>query len=193
MGFLTVLIYVVLSLAGGLFLIGLSLSFFDLAALTTYAETTLLGDFYARFSVFVTGLLLVLFCLRYIQASLARSKKDKSISFESPEGRVSVSLSAIEDMIKKMLEENSEISHIKPKVLMRKKKIEIRIRGVLNSEVNLVDFTKDIQERIKEKISILLGEDKHVQINLEIRKVALGEQKGTLEDKEPSIPFRHYE
>ncbi|MBD3263588.1 MAG: alkaline shock response membrane anchor protein AmaP [Candidatus Omnitrophica bacterium] len=193
MGFLTVLIYVIISLIGGSLLIGLSLGFFDLAALSAYAETVLLGDFYARFSIFLIGMLLILFCLRYLQAVLARSRKNKSVTFESPEGKVSVSLSAMEDMIKKMLEENPEISHIKPKVFLKKKKIEIKIRGILNSEVNLVNFTKEIQERIKEKINILLGEDKQVQINLEIRKVALGEQKGTVEDTEPEIPFRHYE
>ena len=91
-----------------------------------------------------------------------------------------------------MLEEKPEVSHIKPRVSLKKKKIEVSTKGVLTAEVNLVEFTKEIQEKIKEKINTLLGEDKQVEVNLEIKKVSLGNKNKTLEKEEPKVPFRNY-
>ncbi|MCK4520164.1 MAG: alkaline shock response membrane anchor protein AmaP, partial [Candidatus Omnitrophica bacterium] len=121
-----------------------------------------------------------------------RRQKNKSITFESDEGKISITLVAIEDMLKKMLEAKTEVSRIKPKVILRKKYIEIAAHGVLTAEVNLVEFTKEIQEQVKEKVHALLGEDKQVQVNLEIRKIAIN-KKELAEEKEPKIPFRDYD
>ena len=39
----------------------------------------------------------------------------------------------------------------------------------------------------------LLGEEREVRVNLEIRKVSLGGKKALSEELEPEIPFRNYE
>ena len=193
MGFLTVLIYVILSFIVGSILVGLSIEVIDLGTFFIYLEKEILSDTYLKVILFLAGAILILLCLRYVQASFRRSRKNKSITFESPEGKVTITLFAIEDMLKKMLEERTEVSHIKPKVFLKKKAIYVVTRGVLMAEVNLVEFTKEIQENVREKIHTLLGEDKPVHVNLEIRKVALGGQKGVVEDQEPEIPFRNYD
>lgn len=192
MGFLTVLIYIILSLATGLVLIGLSLEIITVDVTTAYLAE-IAADFPLRWVTVLVGLLLILLCLRYMQASFRRSRKNKSIAFDSDQGKVSITLVAIEDMLKKMLEAKTEVSRIKPKVLLRKRGIEVIARGVLTTEVNLVEFTKEIQEQVREKVHTLLGEDKEVQVNLEIRKIALSQKDLMAEDKEPEIPFRNYE
>ena len=191
MGFLIVLIYITLSLTVGLFLIGLSLEMITIDVIANYLAQ-IPADFSLKLITILTGTLLVLFCLRYIQTIFQRQQRNKSITFESDEGKVSVTLVAIEEMLKKMLEKKSEVSHIKPKVLLKKKHIEVAARGVLTTEVNLVEFTKEIQEQVKEKLHTLLGEDKQVQVNLEIRKITIGKKELT-EEKEPEIPFRNYD
>lgn len=192
MGFLTVLIYIVLSLATGLILIGLSLEIITVDIFTAYLSK-IPADFPLRWTTVLVGLLLILLCVRYMQASFLRLRKNKSITFKSEEGKVSITLVAIEDMLKKMLETKTEISRIKPKVILRKKGIEVIARGILTAEVNLVEFTKKIQEQVREKVHTLLGEEKQVQVNLEIRKIALSKKDLAAEDKEPEIPFRHYD
>ena len=196
MGFFTILIYIILSCAVGSILLATSLNLVEVGVLTGYLERIVFADFYFPSIPWVaalTGLIIILMCLRCIQTSLRRSRKDKSITFESPEGNVSITLLALEDMLKKMLEERTEVSHIKPKVILRKKGIEVVIRGVLTSEANLVEFTREIQEKIKEKMNVLLGEDKPVKVNLEIRKVVMGGRRENFDDSEPEIPFRNYE
>jgi len=192
MGFLTVLIYIILSFATGLLLISLSLEIITLDVITTYLAR-IPADFPLRWVATLAGLLLIFLCLRYMQASLRRLRRNKSITFESDEGKVSITLVAIEDMLKKMLEAKTEVSKIKPKVLLRKKGIEIIASGVLTTEVNLVEFTKEIQKQIKEKVHALLGEDKQVQVNLEIKKIALSKKDLATENKEPEVPFRNYD
>lgn len=193
MGFLTVSAYVLLSLLVGIILIGVSWDPTVLNILTGYLEGQFYSDYWLRVISGLCGVLLILMCFSYIQRILQRSRKDKSLTFESEQGKVSVTLFAIEDMLRKILEVRPEVSHVRVKVLLRKKYIEVLARGILATEVNLVEFTKEIQESVKNKVHTLLGEDKEVKVNLEIRKVAIGAKKGSLEESEPEIPFRNYE
>lgn len=193
MGFLTIFICLILSLIAGLFLIGVSLDLLVLSALAVYLENEITSDFTLRLIIFFAGLILVLLCLRYVQKAVLRSRKDKAVTFESVQGDVSITLFAIEDMLKKLLEERKEISHVRAKVALKKKTIEVLAKGVLIAEVNLVEFTKSLQDTVSEKVQALLGEDKKVKVNLEIKKVALGGKRVLLDEKEPEVPFRNYE
>ncbi|MCF7907672.1 MAG: alkaline shock response membrane anchor protein AmaP [Candidatus Omnitrophica bacterium] len=192
MGFLTILVYIILSLVVGILLIGISWDPTVLQIAVTYLEGQFFSDYWMRVIAGLLGILFILMCFSYLQRTLQRSRRDKSLTFESEQGKVSITLFAIEDMLRKILESRPEVSHIRVKVLLKKKCIEVMIRGILTAEVNLVDFTKEIQENVKEKMHTLLGEDKEVQVNLEIRKVAIGAKKGLVEEHEPEIPFRNY-
>ncbi len=191
MGFLTILIYIVLSLFAGALLVTVPSGIVDLNALANYINHNVLTSFSSNISFILVGLVIILLCLRYIQKVISGSRQNKNISFESKQGKVNITLMAIEDLLKKMLEAKDEISHSKVKVCLKKKLIEVQIKGYLNYEVNLVDFTKEIQAKVKEKLQILLGEDKKVQVNLQIRKISVSNEKE--KDAEPEVPFRHYE
>ncbi len=191
MGFLTVLIYMLLSFSVGIFLIAIPAGIFNLQEMADYLNQHLFVSFSSNITLALTGLIIILLALRYVQKAISSSRQNKNISFESKEGKVNITLVAIEDMLKKMLEERDEISHIKVNVCLRKKNILVQTKGYLNYEVNLVDFTKEIQEKVKEKIQILLGEDKGVEVNLQIRKIRVSEGKG--KDENLEVPFRNYE
>jgi len=197
MGFLTGPLYIVLSFAVGTLLIAFSMQLIDVVAVSHYLygiTSTNFAPGSPRIAMLLGGITIILFALRYIQMGLRRSRRDRSIRFESSQGTVSITLYAIEDMLKKMLEDRAEVSHVRPKVSLRKKGIDILIRGVLNAEVNLVEFTQTIQEKIKEKMDTFLGEDKDVRVNLEIRKVSVGQKKNNEGvDEEPEVPFRRYD
>lgn len=192
MGFLTVLSYVLLSFLVGFFLITLPSGIF---LFPSYLRSDAFSGLplSSRAILILTGFLIILLCLRYIQKIISGSRKNKSISFESREGEVNITLIAIEDMLKKMLDSRDEVSHTKVKVGLRKKMIAVQIKGYLNYQVNLVDFTKDIQEKVKEKLQVLLGQDKKVQVNLQIRKIAVSEENNQDKGQDPEIPFRNYE
>ncbi len=194
MGFLTIIVYLFMSLIFGVFLLGLSFEQINLRDLAFYLDQLFLADPLTKILFGFIGATIILFALRYLQAMSIRSKKDRSITFESSEGNVSITLVAIEEMLKRMLEKRKEISNIKPKVVLKKKIIEVNTKGVLTTEVNLIEFTKEIQIIISKKMHSLLGDDKDVKVNLIIKKVIIGNKCDiTTDADEPNIPFREYE
>ncbi|MCF7874689.1 MAG: alkaline shock response membrane anchor protein AmaP [Candidatus Omnitrophica bacterium] len=191
MGFLTILIYILLSFSAGIILLLIPTGILNLESLIRYLNQNILNDFSSSITLVLIGLIIILLCLRYIQKMILNSRQNKNISFESREGKVKITLVAIEDLLKKMIEQRDEISHIKVKVRLKKRMIAVQIKGYLNYEVNLVGLTKEIQEKVKERIAVLLGEDKKVAIDLQIRKITVSGDKDKTE--EPEIPFRHYQ
>ncbi len=196
MRFLSGLAYIVLSLVIGTLLVGLALNLVNIQAICGYLEGLSLSGYNfnsPRYLLGFIGAALLLLALRYFQMTFTSSRRNRAINFESPDGNVSITLFAIEDMLRRMLEERKEVAHIRPKVFLRRKQIEVVTRGVLAAEVNLIDFTKEIQDAVKKKLHILLGEEKEVRVNLEIRKVAIGKKAKLADSSEPEVPFRHYE
>ncbi|MCP4653524.1 MAG: alkaline shock response membrane anchor protein AmaP [Candidatus Omnitrophica bacterium] len=197
MGFLTLIIYVLISFIVSLFFMGISLKLIEINMIIPYFENhiisaQLISDVYIRWFLFLIGFLVILFCLRHLQATFLRSRRERSISFESPHGKVCITLFAIEDMLKKMLDSRKEIAHIKPKVYSKKKGIDVIIRSNLASEVNLLEFTNELQESVQEKLHHLLGDEREIKVRIEIRKMFMGEKRSTEEESEPEIPFRNY-
>jgi hypothetical protein len=192
MGFLTILIYITLSLLLGFVFIGLSLNIIDVGAAASYLETYVVSDITAKAILGIAGFLMVLICLRYVQSIFRRSLSEKSITFESPEGTVDITLFAIEDMLRRMIEDKKELSHVKPRIMSKKRKMEVIIRGDLASEVNILEFTRGIQVQIKEKLENILGEDKEIKVRMKIRKMVFGGKKKAGEQETPEVPFRNY-
>lgn len=194
MMFITVLLYMVVSISLGLFLIGILLNAVDVVVILNYPEpwdalqTAILPPVF-RLSFGILGVVIILAVVRHLQAIISR--RQKSIIFESPQGMVSITLYAIEDMLKKTLEEKKEVSQLKLKVYSSKRSIEVFIRGNLTAEVNLLDFKKEIQAEVKDKLKNILGEEKETKVNIEINKIVFGAGKGVLQ-KDSEVPFRNY-
>ncbi|MCM8819755.1 MAG: alkaline shock response membrane anchor protein AmaP [Candidatus Omnitrophica bacterium] len=143
-----------------------------------------------RFGLF--GVLIILICLKYFEAIILSKQKEKFISINTDNGKVRITLFAIEDMLAKLLESKSELSHIKPKILVDKKFIEVLIRANLTSEVNLVEFASEIQHQLKEKLQNILGKEKEIKVEIEIKKMVFSKNKKLTLEAEPKIPFRDY-
>ncbi|UCD15611.1 MAG: alkaline shock response membrane anchor protein AmaP [Candidatus Omnitrophota bacterium] len=186
-----ILIYVLISSAVGVFLVGVALDLINLNLAASYLSRYVLFDMSSKVIVGILGLLIVLLCIRYLQSLLLRSRRERAITFESPDGTVDITLFAIEDMLRRALEDKKEISHIRPKILSRKKGLDVLIRSDLASEVNILDFTREVQQKVKEKLENILGEDKEIKVKMRIRKMVFAGTRRKPEE-EPEIPFRNY-
>ncbi|MCM8786972.1 MAG: alkaline shock response membrane anchor protein AmaP [Candidatus Omnitrophica bacterium] len=143
-----------------------------------------------KFGLF--GILVILICLKYFETIFLSKRKEKFISINTGNGKVHITLFAIEDMLAKLLESKSELSHIKPKILLDKKSIKIVIRANLTSEVNLVEFVSAIQNQLEEKLQNMLGKEKEIKVEIEIKKMVFDKNKKLTLETEPKIPFRDY-
>ncbi|MFA5272462.1 MAG: alkaline shock response membrane anchor protein AmaP [Candidatus Omnitrophota bacterium] len=194
MGFLTLIAYVALSFFVGLVFIGLFFNLIDINYAVLYLKQEILLDPFLRIALLLSGLLIILLCLRYLQRTIFR--RERFVTTESSYGKVSITLFAIEDMLKNMLETQNGLSHVRPRIICKKHGIEVIIRGNLSADANLSVFTKEIQEKTREKLQNLLGEEKEIRIKIEIRKMVFKGKKKIIESteeiSEPEIPYRYY-
>jgi hypothetical protein len=190
MGFIAILVYVFISFFLGFVLIGSAANLIELTDIVFYVEKELLSSIYLRVAFGLGGVLVILFCIRYIQHIIYR--RERAIVSESEYGKVSITLFAIEDMLKNMLETEKGFSHVRPKVCAGKRGASVIIRGNVNSEVNFLSFTKEVQEKVREKLLNLLGEDKDIKVKIEIKKMIFKGKKKIVEAEEPEIPYRYY-
>lgn len=185
----------ILSLIGGL-IIGFSFHIIQINDLVS-----LLNSGYnvlnLRIIIALIGLLLILVSIAFAQLILGRIQKERTIAFNNPSGQVTVSLSAVEDLVKRLTSHLTEIKETRPDVIATKKGIQIDLRVVLRSEANIPDLTLKLQELVKSRIQDILGVEETVNIHVHVAKIiASDEEKDKLkkgkEKEEPIVPFQSY-
>jgi len=126
--------------------------------------------------------------------------EDKVIAFDNPSGRVSVSLLALEDLVRRKIIKLFEVKEVKTKIRASGKKgLRVTIRLTLKSEGNIPDLTSSVQEITKKRIQDIIGIDEPVNISVYIGKIISEERdqkkrkEASVEDQnEPNIPFQGY-
>src|SRR5512142_2936950 len=78
-----------------------------------------------------------------------RQEKERLITFDNPLGRVTISLSALEDLIRNLATRSPHVKEIKPHILSGRKGLAVDIRLVLTPGANIPQLTADLQETIK--------------------------------------------
>lgn len=191
--------------AGILILIGLALISFavvlsfknnliqpqDINNLIIYVQNNLT----TRVTVFLSGILLILISFSFAQLILGRFQREKTIAFATTFGEVTIALSAVEDLIKRITGIIPEIKELRPDVRASKKGIEVDLRVVLRSEANIPELTARLQELTKSKIQEVLGLEEQIIIKIHVAKIISIEEKERKrkeEKGEPTIPFSGY-
>jgi len=145
------------------------------------------------------GALFILLGFFSAKYSLGRIRKEKTIAFENPDGQVVVSLSAIEDYIKRILKQVIHVKDVKTVVTAGKKGISVVCRATLFSDSNIPEITEKIQSVIKSKLNEMLGIEESINVKIHIAK--LYSKGGTKEEEQQEdtneqsrhMPFRGLE
>jgi uncharacterized alkaline shock family protein YloU len=152
---------------------------------------------YSRIVIGLSGFLLILISFSFAQLILARFTREKTIAFSTSSGEVTVSLSAIEDLIRRLSGVIPEIKELRPNVIATKKgTIVVDLPVIFKSEVNIPEVTSRLQEMTKSKIQEVLGLEEEVIIKIHILKIISADErdrkKKDTEKDEPTIPFGGY-
>jgi uncharacterized alkaline shock family protein YloU len=184
--------YTIVFLAVGCALIALALNiipFEDMILAMEYSYNTL----NARLAVGAVGLLVILYSLVALQIALGNIQREKTIAFDNPSGRVTISLSAIGDFIRRAAIHISEIKDLRADVKASKKGIHITNRVVVYSDANIPETTERIQSILKNRIQEMLGIEEPINIKVHIAKIVAKESKGSktpkIEPKEERTPL----
>ena len=107
-----------------------------------------------------------------------------------------ISLSAIEDLIKRLAYNIVEIKDAKPYVVKRKRDLEVYLRVTLGQETNIPDLTNQLQELIRNRIQEVLRIEDPISVRIHVSKIiSAGEKekkKKQISTEEPPIPFQGY-
>ncbi|MBN2483320.1 MAG: alkaline shock response membrane anchor protein AmaP [Candidatus Omnitrophica bacterium] len=193
MFFIAFLLYTVFSFGIGIFLVALTFDFITADVIMVYLDTYQKLEYTHQLLIGAIGVLVILLWLLMVRRYLGGVwRKERALTIQTAQGQVSISLFAIEDMVRKTLESRRELTQVKPRVSVNRRGIDIKIRGSLKTEVNLKDFIASVQVEIKKKLAYLLGEKGEIRIQLAIRKLAFASKSDGIIDDDPEVPFRNY-
>ncbi len=196
---LTVLFYAGLIIFIGLVLIALSVALSynllqtnEISNLITYFQYSLSS----RLILAGSGILLIMISFLFAQLILGRFQQEKTIAFSTSSGEVTIALTAVEDLIRRLTGVISEIKELRPDVIATKKGIIVDLRVTLKSEANIPELTARLQEITKSKIQEVLGVEEQIIIKIHVAKIIPIEEKEKKrkesEKNEPTIPFGGY-
>ena len=120
---------------------------------------------------------------------------ERTIAFENPNGRVTVSLTALEDLIKRLIVQIPEVKEIRPHMIANRKGLEVDIKLVLRHEVNIPELTSRFQEIVRRKIEEAVGMEGKINVRVHVIKISLEDIKSKNRDEfqiPPQAPFHGY-
>ena len=155
-GIIAIFVYTLLFSVIGAVLIALSLRTEFLDIVMNAVNSISRAD-NVRLGMALTGFILILINISIAQLSIGKMRRLKTIAFDNPYGRVTVSLAAIEDYTRKLATKLTEIKELRPSISAAKNGIEVTARAVLYSGVNIPEVTEKIQNAIRIKLQEMLG------------------------------------
>jgi len=129
-----------------------------------------------RMAIGFVGALLIFISILVVQITVGKMHREKTIAFENPDGQVTISLTAIEDFIKRALKELPEVKELRPSVKAGKKGIKIINRVTLYSDINIPETTERIQNIVKTRVQDMLGVEEPINIRVHVVKIAHKEE-----------------
>jgi uncharacterized alkaline shock family protein YloU len=192
---LGILFYAAVIIVIGIGLIVFSLNLLlpqDISNMISFA----LESQHSRIVIGLSGALLVLISFSFAQLILGKFQREKTIAFTTSSGQVTISLSAVEDLIRRLAGVIAEVKELRPNVVANKKGIIVDMKVVLRSEANIPELTSRLQDITKSKIQEVLGLEEQIIIRIHVAKIAHDEKdnrKKKESDKDnPAIPFSGY-
>ncbi len=161
--------------------------------------STVQNDFQLKLMITAIGVAFVFLSLICANIISGARQKERTIAFDNPAGRVTISLYAIEDLIKSLALREPDVKEVRANIIATKRGLEVETRVVLKSEVNIPEITARLQETIKQKIQDMIGLEESVVVEVHVMRISADEPKikrNKLDFPEKSetapIPFQGY-
>lgn len=146
-------------------------------------------------AVLIAGLSLII--NRWINGG---NKKDNVIAFDNPSGRVTLSVVALEDLVKRLTFRISEVKDVKADIFAVKEGIQVKMKLALCSDVSIPEITSQVQEMVKSKIQDTIGIEDNVNVEIHVGKILSerGKKQSAVvstkveEDAGTNVPFQGY-
>ena len=115
-----IILCAVFFIALGATLIAVSLNLFSLSDIGAILSEIAINS-QGRLILAVSGILVALLSITLVQAFIGRIQREKTIAFNTSGGQVSISLSAIEDFVKRLSAQVSSVKDLRNNVIATKR------------------------------------------------------------------------
>ena len=122
-------------------------------------------------------------------------RRERTIAFDNPAGPVTISLSALEDLIKHLTQEIPQIKEIRPYMTAVKKGLNVEAKLTLRAQANIPELTARLQDLIRRRIEEVTGMEGKINVQVHVTKIILDEGKTfkrTVEAERGHVPFHGY-
>lgn len=119
--------------------------------------STSLSMLYGRWETSIVGLVLLLISLRLFFLNIKTERNPETSIHNGELGNVSITLKAIESLVKKVIGETEDIKDAKIKIHKQNDCISIILKIMINHDVIIPDMTKELQLNIKDYIENTAG------------------------------------
>jgi uncharacterized alkaline shock family protein YloU len=190
--------YALMLILIGIIIIAFALNPFGL--LTPQSISDMLGyiqsNLNARIITALSGLFLIVVSSFLAQIVLGRFEREKTIAFNTASGEVTIALSAVEDLIRRLAGILPEIKELRPDVIANKKGILVDLRVILRAEANIPELTARLQDITRAKIQEVLGLEEEITIKIHVAKIITTEEKDKkgkdAEKEKNALPYGGY-
>ena len=117
------------------------------------------------------GLLFIFVGLTFAKMFVKRGRETEAIIFQGEMGPIVISITTIEDMVKKVLRRFSLIKEWKVKAVIEGRDIEIKLRLVLWSGENVPSLLGAIQQEVRDRIRKIIGPEGRLEILCDVIRV----------------------
>ena len=125
---------------------------------------------------------------------------DKIIAFDNPSGRVTVALTAIEEMIKKLLSNVQEIRDTKTKIIASRKGLNIETKLSVVADTNIPGLTSRVQNTILKKVQDTIGLEENIEVKISVNKILspvsngepIQDDESETSDKPKTVPYHGF-
>ncbi len=195
---LGVMFYCVVTLLAACLLGGIALQLMSVDEIATVLSN-INDSLQIRLILGLVALVLVMKAYTFAKVIYGDQQKGKNIAFDNPEGRVYVSLVALEDLVRRELSSLEEVKEVRASVSAKKNgDLYIESRVCLNGDINIPEVTSKLQGIIKTKIQNMIGAELGVEVEVDVVKIVPRSKDKKLKVSEVSketktnVPFEGY-
>lgn len=123
------------------------------------------------FQVGLVGVFFIFVGLIFSKALVKKGRESDAIIYQSEIGPMIVSVSAIEDVVKKALKKFNMVKEWKIKSLVHGKDLELRVRLVLWSGSGIQSLLTEIQEEVGSRVRKILSPENHIEVLCDVIKI----------------------
>lgn len=137
------------------------------------------------FHEFLLGLVFIAVGLSFARNLLKKRRQDEAIICQSETGPIIVSVTAMEDVIRKVMKRFLLVKNFRSKVLIQDKDVQIKIRLILWAGAKVQSLLLEVQEEINSRVKKLLGPANRVEVICDVQQIE-DHGHGQAEDQEAS-------